>query len=595
MKKWIESLKNILNKILGTKLRYRMLILYFAGGVLPVILIGGYLISGTYKIMIQQAKTTDITEIQMARRHMEEMVSTVNMVSKYFLFDEQLEKIAFEQYDDYQEMVDDYKAYTAFVDYGQYYNNIISRFSVYLDNETIKGNSQFVKVDEQIREQEWYQKVVNKGGGAFWQYIPVSTNDYESLALTRLLKTKKGQNVGVLVLHIQPNRLKEIIDEREFDTMVILNGQDVVAERKGNDISFQQIKSYLADQNEETSQKIVSIDGKDYVLTCVNIEMPESTDCLQMVSLHSFSAILSDLNRQNRKSMLYFAFSIVCSLGMIAAFSLSFSKRVERFHAQMRKAASGNFELEKQLGGNDEISELYDYLGTMIWKIQKLLSEIYQEKLHAERLKREQKEAEFKMLASQINPHFLYNTLEVIRMKARVNQQYDIEDLVKMLAKILRKNIQAGSQDVTIQTEIELVTCYLKIQQYRFGDRIQYSVDVDPELQQYNILPLILQPIVENSIVHGLEIKEGIGHIFITIRQEENLIKIVIEDDGLGMSEEKLALLRRRMNVKNQDGSHIGLGNVHQRIRLRYGEDYGVHISSNEGVGTKVEVELPKE
>lgn len=595
MEKWKSAIKEKADRILGMKLRYRMLVLYIVGGMMPAILIGGYLIRGTNKILIERAETAEITEMQMARRQMQEILTTVNMVSKLFLFNEQLEKIAFEQYNDYQVMVDDYRAFTAFVDYGKYYNNLISKFSVYLENETIKGNSQLIQVNDQMKEEEWYQNVKSKGGGVFWQHIPVSNNEYESLALTRLLKTKRGEDVGVLVLHIQPNRMEEIIKEREYDTMIFLNAQDVITQITKKEIAFDKVRSFLPDEKEDTYQEIIAVDDEEYVMTCVNIHMPESSDCIQMVSLHSFHDILNDTDRQNRKSVYFFVAGMVGSLCMIVIFSWSFGRRVECFRSQMQKAASGNFELEKRLGGNDEISELYDYLGTMIWKIQKLLSEIYQEKLHAERLKREQREAEFKMLTSQINPHFLYNTLEIIRMKARMNQQYEIEELVKMLAKILRKNIQAGSQEVSIQTEIELVRCYLKIQQYRFGERIQYQIDVDPQLQQYRILPLILQPIVENSIIHGLEIKEGVGHICIFVSQEDYMIKIIVEDDGVGMTEEKLMLLRKDMNMKNQEGTHIGVGNVHQRVRLRYGENYGIKISSTEGIGTRVEIVFPKE
>lgn len=596
MERWKRGLRNILDRILGTKLRYRMLILYFAGGVLPSILIGSYLIRGTNKELIERAKTAEITEMQMACRQTREILTTVSRASKLFLFNEKLEKIAFEQYDDYQEMVDDYRAaYMEFLDYGQFYNSLISEFKVYLENEKMKGNSQFVKVNDEIKEQQWYRDVVEKEGGVCWQYISDTSNKSEILALTRLLKTKKRENVGVLVMYIQSNRLTEIINEREYDTMIVLNGHDVVAGRKKNQITFDQISSMVPDKEEEICQKIVIVDGEEYVMTCVSIDMPEASDYIQMVSLHSFKDILEDTDRQNRKSVYFFLAGIVGSLFMIAVFSWSFSKRVECFRSQMQKAASGNFELEKQLGGKDEISELYDYLGTMIWNMQKLLSEIYQEKLHAERLKREQREAEFKMLTSQINPHFLYNTLEIIRMKAHMNQQYEIEELVKMLAKILRKNIQAGNQEVSIQTEIELVSCYLRIQQYRFGERIQYQIDVDPELQQHKILPLVLQPIVENSIVHGLEVKEGVGHIHISISQKEKMIKIVIEDDGVGMTEEKLIRLQKDMNKKNQEGSHIGVGNVHQRVQLRYGGEYGIKISSADGVGTRVEIVLPKE
>lgn len=332
-----------------------------------------------------------------------------------------------------------------------------------------------------------------------------------------MVKTRKGEDVGLLALHIQPERLHETIAARKYDTMIVLNGTTLVSEKSDNQLDLRVIPKELPDSEETEKQKVVRIGAEKYVMTCAAIPLKESKDYLQIVSLRSYADIVGKASQQNRKSVILFLISIAISFALMIEFSSSFARRVERFHAQMQKAAKGNFELEEHLGGNDEISELYEYLGTMIWKIQKLISEVYRERLQAEQLKLEQKEAEFKMLASQINPHFLYNTLEVIRMKARANKQYEIEDLVKMLAKILRKNIQAGSQDVEIQTEVELITCYLKIQQYRFGERSTYDIEMDPELEHIRILPLILQPVVENSIVHGLEVKEGIGHILIAI------------------------------------------------------------------------------
>ena len=589
--------KMIKTKILGAKVRYRMLILYLVGGVIPMILIGNYLIQGTDRLLIKQAKNTEVTEVEMVQTQVKELVNTATMVSKYFFFNEQLEKISRTQYTSYQEQVTDFKNFTAFDDYGNYYNNMISHFSIYIENDTMIGNSRIVKVDDTIRSEAWYQNAIDTKGGTKWGYFRTGTGSYgyDSLALTRMVKTRKGENVGLLVLHIQPERLNETISARDYDTMIVLNGETLVSEKDGNAIDFRMVQKELPGEESTEKQKVVQIGDEKYVMTCAAVSMKESRDYLQVVSLRSYADIVGKANQQNRKSVILFLVSIALASILMIEFSSSFAKRVERFHAQMQKAAKGNFELEEHLGGNDEISELYDYLGTMIWKIQKLISDVYREQLHAEQLKIEQKEAEFKMLASQINPHFLYNTLEVIRMKARASKQYDIEELVKMLAKILRKNIQAGSQDVEIQTEVELITCYLKIQQYRFGERIQYEIDMDPEMEHIRILPLILQPIVENSIVHGLEVKEGIGHIRISISRKDSDLVVVVEDDGVGMEKEQLEALRSNMNRRNENGTHIGMQNVHQRIRLRYGESYGLELDSASGVGTRVKIRIPIE
>ncbi len=585
----------LLKNLLETRLSARMFFLYIIGGALPMILIGIYLIFGTNQILIRQAERAELTELELLGSETSEMLSSINMASKNFYFDEKLEEIAGKQYQEYQEIVKDYMDYKEFANFGNFYSRIVSWISIYMRNDTISENAHFVKADEEVEKENWYQSVLSRDGGAVWQYmpLPLALDHRDTLTLTRLLKTQRGEEIGVLVLYLRLERLQEQVNSRDTHTRMLLNDTWEIASN-GQGPKFGQVKLHLDEMEEEgVSQKNVRIDGTEYVMTTYQIPLGESSDYLKLLSLKSYKDILEHANHQNRWSVLIFLFSAVFSVVMILLFSRSFSNRVARFHHQMQKAAAGNFDLEPSLGGNDEISELYGYLGTMIGDIQHLLAEIYQERLHAEQLKTQQREAEFKVLASQINPHFLYNTLETIRMKARLNHQPEIEELVKMLAKILRKNIRAGSKEVSIQEEIQLVECYLRIQQYRFGERIQYEIFVEEGLKEYRILPLIFQPLVENSIIHGLETKEGTGHIRIRVEREEDVILSYIQDDGLGISSERLALLNQEMNRRNLNRPHIGICNVHQRIQLKYGNDYGLSITSIEGEMTQILIRIP--
>lgn len=584
---------NPIKKLLNMKFGHRMFLVYFVGGLLPLIAIGFYLIRGTNQILVEQAENTELVELEAVKRQILEMQNTVTTLSQYFYFDPELEEIAEKSYTDYQEMVNDFRNYTAFLDYQKYYNNIISRISVFLKNDTLKGNMDFVVVDEETESQEWYQRVSEKGSGVVWEYLPHLIDGYDhALAMTRMLKNKKGEDVGVLVIYIRPERFEGYIGEREGTAFVTLNGETVIA-GKGTDVEFSDVKEFLPGQTVSEWQERIDIEGKEYVLTCENIWQSGTKDYLQVVSVRALEEILAEANEHSLKSIYISCACTIFAVLMILVSTWMFGKRIERFREQMQKAAEGNFELEKKLGGNDEISQLYDYLSIMIRDIQKLLAGIYQERIHAEQLKTKQKDAEFKMLTSQINPHFLYNTLETIRMKARVNKEYEIEELVKMLAKILRSNIQAGEKDVPIQSEIELVECYLKIQQYRFGDKIQYQIHVQEGTETYVILPLILQPIVENSIVHGLENKEDNGCIYIAVQKQEDGVVITVEDDGIGIEEEKLLEIQRELKKNRLKGEHIGICNVHHRIKLKYGEGYGVTIESARGQRTRVTIKLP--
>ena len=226
--------------------------------------------------------------------------------------------------------------------------------------------------------------------------------------------------------------------------------------------------------------------------------------------------------------------------------------------------------------------------------IRLLMSNVVDEQVQKEKLHTKQKEVEFKMLASQINPHFLYNTLETIRMKAVVNHQPEIVELVKMLAKTMRYNIQVTDRLVRLKEELLMVEYYLKIQEYRFGDRIKSELVIDPgvDVRAY-ILPLTIQPFVENAFVHGLEQKEHDGKLTIHVYRKEDEIYIEIKDNGCGMDYYELGALRKNMRDENGDDTHIGVRNVSQRIHILYGSEYGVEVYSTKNIGTKVVIHIP--
>ena len=514
MKVFNWNIRTIIERILGMKLLYRMIFIYIIGGALPLILTGSYLVNGMNQILIQQEKDAKVVEIKTIKRELQDSLNTVNTVSVKFFFDKKLEKIALNNYESYQDNVDDFKDYKDFTTQMHYYDDIIQMISIYIKNDTMAGNAKFVKVDDKISKHIWYQEAIHANGAVLWRYIPASNGDESYLSLVRLIRTTKFQNVGVLVINLKQQKLMNIINDKESNILLLLNKKEKIAS-SGSDIDLNELQKIMPEDKQEIVCKKVNYHNEEYLMTYADILLPECVDHIQVINLHSYREILKEAHNKSKSSSLFLIFSFAISTILIVLFSRSFSVRVNLFCKQMQKAASGDFNLEKTIKGDDEISEMYKYLNKMIWSIQSLLEEVYQEQLHKERLKTKQKDVEFKMLASQINPHFLYNTLETIRMMARVQGNYDIEELVKMLSSILRHNIQVGNHEVTIKSEVDILECYLRIQQYRFGDRIQYRIHIQEGLEDHKILPLIIQPIVENSIIHGLEAKESAGNILI--------------------------------------------------------------------------------
>jgi len=226
--------------------------------------------------------------------------------------------------------------------------------------------------------------------------------------------------------------------------------------------------------------------------------------------------------------------------------------------------------------------------------ILQIVNEVYIQKLQKERLFSRQKEMQLNILSNQINPHFLYNTLETIRMMALEKNEKEIAVTITMLSGILRQSLSASEKTVPLEKEVSFVRNYLEIQKLRYGQRLEYSIEMEPELGNFNVLPLLIQPLVENSFIHGLEKKTGIGIVRVVIRAKNNLLYIDVSDNGAGMKGEYLEKLKDDL-LLNDDSidDHIGLINVNRRIKLFYGASFGLTIGENSDSGFNVCMSIP--
>ena len=208
-----------------------------------------------------------------------------------------------------------------------------------------------------------------------------------------------------------------------------------------------------------------------------------------------------------------------------------------------------------------------------------------------------QLEMRYKMLSSQINPHFLFNTLETIRMKALGSGDREVATMLRILASLLRYNLSVEGKPVPLIKELEAIQNYLNIQHFRFGERISYDIVTTCDVQNIMILPLLIQPIVENSFLHGLENRVSGGFIYILINTEAaspDDLFITVKDNGCGMDEDEIHSLYQRMNdlKADENSTSIGMANVNSRIKLFYGEKYGITIESEPGEGTSVTLRI---
>jgi sensor histidine kinase YesM len=290
------------------------------------------------------------------------------------------------------------------------------------------------------------------------------------------------------------------------------------------------------------------------------------------------------------------ALIIIFSYLLVIIISNFVSKSLVRPLINIRKGidkiAEGNYSYSLNIKSTDELGDVAHAFEKMSHEIDKLINEVYATELN-------EKEATIASLTSQINPHFLYNTLDMVKSMAEIDGNEDISDIVKALSVLFRYSTKTDTPIVSVKEEIENLDNYIKIIDARFGSKIKFNILCQDDVKDCQIMKLCLQPLVENSIQHGLLNKNNTGNIIINITSDGKFLKIVEQDNGMGMDEQEFKTivndLKKSKKSKTQVYDGVGLKNINGRIKLYYGEEYGVELSNYPGDGLMVEILIPLE
>ncbi|UJF34918.1 sensor histidine kinase [Paenibacillus hexagrammi] len=293
-------------------------------------------------------------------------------------------------------------------------------------------------------------------------------------------------------------------------------------------------------------------------------------------------------SRQLRNDLLFMLVIVTAVTYVIAyLFSFSVTRRITQLTRRLRDVQNGNFIALAQTQGTDEIGELISTYNYMIEQISRLNKEQY-------KLGQEVKSAELKALQSQINPHFLYNTLDLINWMADSGMNADIKKVVKALSRFYKVSLSNGKDVITLREELQHVTFYVQIQNIRYENKITFENLVPDEFMDNRIPKITLQPIVENAILHGILGKPGReGTIRITAYLEADTIHLVVADDGIGMGDQQLQDARAGISKSRHSGSGYGVKNVTERLQHHFGPSFGLTYESKWGEGTKVNISIP--
>jgi two-component system sensor histidine kinase YesM len=412
----------------------------------------------------------------------------------------------------------------------------------------------------------------------------------------RLYNPKTIEPVGMLVIDINFRRIEEISNK----VTVSKNGVFFILDTKGHYV-YHPDYSMLGEkaetklisnwQAEESGSKVLKHEQRDFITYTHS----------QNLGWTFFTAVsYQDLTEGIRHIRQVISWTIVISLLVAyligSGFATSLIRPIRRLQHFMKEVETGNLNGRVVVESKDEIGQLSTSFNHLVGKLSHLLEEVYFSKLRETELSLKQKEIELKMLQSQMNPHFLYNSLETIRGMALEENQEHIATMSSMLGKLLRYNLKNDSATVSLEEEMKFCEMYLQIQSFRFEDRFEHTWDIPQWARNLQVVKFSLQPIVENCYVHSIGCNVRKININITaFRSFENSYMIQISDNGVGIPEnivKEITLKMERMTTTN-NGMNIGIINVHQRIRNLFGPEYGVSIESKQGVGTTVQLHLP--
>jgi len=582
-------------KLKNLKLRQRMLLVYAIGCFLPLILVTLIMFNSSRRSLTTMQINNEKDKLEEGQALIEADMHLAVELSERIYFDPREQMIGVPVVGSGGDKLFDYRSFPDLTEYVRKYYGNISSICIYVYPGTVDhvDNRYFRLITDTIREKKWYINTMRRPGIPSWSYLTDLGTGRRSIRLTRVLYTKEYRVAGIISISIDPTLTYDFVNGLDGYAYMTLNGDELVHsnfELKDGEMAA------VYDVIEKKRTEEFNFRDENSFLSYVRITPRYSEDYYDVIVIRPYDEIVAAIRGSAALTIIPLLGGAFVMAMAIILLNSWFSRRITALGKAMHKVVEKDYDTAGTGIGDakDEIYDVYTDMNKMVQDMQSLTEAAAEERVQKEQLYSRQKDVEFKMLATQINPHFLYNTLENIRMLAMINKEKEIEDISVRLTRLLRSSLEAGSELKTLAWEMDKVDCYLKIQEYRFGDRITAELHYDPETaEKYLIMPFVVQPFVENAYVHAMEDMDEGGAIDISVEIEENL-KLLIHDNGQGMSEDKLEAIRQAMSdFENLDRTHIGLANVNQRIKLRFGEQYGVTIDSKENEGTTVQILMP--
>lgn len=564
-------MKKLLHWFNGIKLRYKLAIFYSLFCFLPVMLLFWLSFLQMRSIIDDKGKMNLQSYLQQSVSSMDRTLDGYNSLSDYIAFDRTLAEVfsmeygtPYEQYEQLTQKVD------PILRTASYFHGGMQQITIYTDNGMVKHDTTVAPVSE-IEETDWYQKTLEHPGLNWFANYQEKT----LFSARKLAFSGAREGVNILYMDVDYQKLftpyaETLISEcglyiTDQDGKLVFEESSFSGKNQNYDLTY----SEFLEQRDRGST--------DYIILC-----EQSNTTGWTVWLYQPVGLAGEAMRPI--GVMAGVTILICIFAAVLAYFITsgmVSSRIERLTHFMQEVQEGSMDMQMESDDRDEIGMLYRGFGSMMKRIRTLINEVYLSKIT-------QKEAELKALQAQINPHFLYNTLSLINWKALAAGEEDISRMTLALSTFYRTALNRGRNVLQVETELSNTRAYLEIQSMLHDGDFDYEIEAQTEILQCESLNLILQPLVENAIHHGIEEKtDGRGKITVRGWKEDNCVWFMVEDNGVGMEQEVAD------KILTMESKGYGVRNVDERIRLCYGEKYAMKVESVVGKGTKMTIHFP--
>lgn len=579
------------------KVQQKMILIYGVVGFVPIVILFLFCLAKMNQILTDRETTNIRSFLYQSREQMDNQLTIYNNLSDYISFNQSIaqvlgwkstsenelhgleEESGYELYEQVTSVVD------PLLNSIHYFHEDVEVATIYTGNNTVKHGTMLAPITE-AQEMFWYEDVVNTQN-ILWY---VDGKDKEVFSVRKMPMLEKNDVLGIFYLKVNYETLFQgfdqslyhnfgvfVIDERNN---LIYGKNDFDEKNKKNQLQYEQLEKYIKNMDSDNAVVTIREQDKKYLVVREDSNKAGWTIVFYMPS----ELIVGPTQPLKALTVFTMVLAVVAAGIALIAFSRLIGNRLRKLQTMMNEVEEGRLDIEVvNINDNgDEIDDLFRSFGKMIRQINILIGEVYQGEIR-------QKQYEMKALQAQINPHFLYNSLSLINWKAIEAEQTDISKITLALSTFYRTSLNKGGNLLRVADEINNCKSYLEIQLYMHDYEFEVEFCVEEEILDCETINLILQPLVENAIEHGIDLKEdgGRGKLIISGSHEEDAIILKVEDNGVGIEPERAA------EMLSMQSKGYGVRNVNERIKLQYGDDYGLQVKSELEKGTIVSIRLP--